>query len=158
MTKTMVRVEKARPIAWFAALGTLAVLAFLVAGMPARASTHSDATVSLHKTALGVILVNSKGHTLYLFAKDRNDKSACSGSCATYWPPLLTARKPTAGAGVKARLLGTTRRSNGRLQVTYDRHPLYAFALDKQAGQVKGQGSTAFGARWGLSRSRGPRS
>jgi predicted lipoprotein with Yx(FWY)xxD motif len=92
--------------------------------------------------------VNSRGHTLYLFAKDRNGKSACNGSCARFWPPLLNSGKPTSGSGVKPSLLGTTRRSDNRLQVTYNRHPLYTYALDKQAGQTRGEGNLAFGARW----------
>lgn len=65
-----------------------------------------------------------------------------------FWPPLLAHGKPTAGAGVKASLLGTTRRSSGSLQVTYNKQPLYTFALDKQAGQTNGEGSFAFGAHW----------
>ncbi len=126
----------------------LGVIGFLAAGSIARSATQANATVSLHKTKLGLILVNSRGHTLYLFAKDRNGKSACSGSCAKFWPPLLSSSKPTTGPGVKRSLLGTTRRSNGSLQVTYNKHPLYAYSLDKQAGQTKGEGSFAFGAKW----------
>jgi predicted lipoprotein with Yx(FWY)xxD motif len=131
-----------------AALGVTG-FGFLAAGSIAGGSaTQSSATVSLRKTSLGSILVSSKGHTLYLFAKDRNGKSACSGSCASYWPPLLSRSKPTVGPGLKASLLGTTRRSSGGLQVTYNRHPLYAFSLDKRAGQTNGEGNLAFGARW----------
>jgi predicted lipoprotein with Yx(FWY)xxD motif len=126
----------------------MSVVGFLAAGPVARSATQATATVSLRTTKLGMILANSSGHTLYLFAKDRNDKSACSGSCANFWPPLLSRSKPTAGAGVNASLLGTTKRSNGSLQVTYNRHPLYAYALDKRAGQTNGEGSLAFGARW----------
>jgi predicted lipoprotein with Yx(FWY)xxD motif len=125
----------------------LGVVGFLAAGTVARSATQTNATVSLRTTKLGPVLVSSRGHTLYLFAKDRNGRSACSGSCATFWPPLLS-RKPTAGAGVKSSLLGTTKRSNGSLQVTYNKHPLYTYALDKQAGQTNGEGSSAFGARW----------
>jgi predicted lipoprotein with Yx(FWY)xxD motif len=127
----------------------LGVMGFLAAGSIAgTGSTNmTSASVSLHKTKLGLILVNAKGRTLYLFRKDRNGKSTCSGSCAKFWPPLLN-RKPTAGPGVKRSLLGTTRRSNGSLQVTYNKHPLYAYSLDKQAGQTKGEGTLAFGANW----------
>src|SRR6266511_6057882 len=110
----------------------LGVIGFLAAGSVARGATATNATVSLRKTKLGPILVNSRGHTLYLFAKDRNGKSACSASCAKFWPPLLRHGKPTAGSGVKASLLGTTRRSNGSLQVSYNKHPLYTFVLDKR--------------------------
>ncbi len=127
----------------------LGVTGFLAAGSIAGGSgAQSSATVSLRKTRLGSILVNSKGHTLYLFAKDRNGKSACSGSCASFWPPLLSRSKPTAGPGLKASLLGRIKRSSGSLQVTYNRHPLYAFSLDKRAGQTNGEGNLAFGARW----------
>jgi predicted lipoprotein with Yx(FWY)xxD motif len=65
-----------------------------------------------------MVLVNLSGHTLYLFEKDRNDKSACSASCASFWPPLLSRSKPTTGPGVNASLLGTARRGNGSLQAT----------------------------------------
>jgi predicted lipoprotein with Yx(FWY)xxD motif len=126
----------------------LGVVGFLAAGTVAWSATQTNATVSLRKTKLGPILVSSRGHTLYLFGRDRNGRSACSGDCAKFWPPLLSQGKPTAGAGVKASLLATTKRSNGSLQVTYNKHPLYTYALDKQAGQTNGEGSSAFGARW----------
>ena len=126
----------------------LGVVGFLAASTAARSATPTKATVSLRTTKLGPILVSSSGHTLYLFAKDRNGRSSCTGSCAKFWPPLLSQAKPTAGAGVNASLLGTTKRRNGSLQVTYNKHPLYTYALDKQAGQTNGEGSSAFGARW----------
>jgi predicted lipoprotein with Yx(FWY)xxD motif len=129
-------------------VATLGVVGFLAAGSIASSATRSSATVSLHKTPLGMILVAANGRTLYLFGKDRNDKSACSASCAQFWPPLLSRGKPTAGPGVKASLLGTTRRSNGSLQVTYNKHPLYTYTLDTRAGQTKGEGVSAFGAKW----------
>jgi predicted lipoprotein with Yx(FWY)xxD motif len=129
-------------------MAALGVAGLLVAGSVASSATRSSATVSLRSTSLGMVLVRSNGHTLYLFGKDRNGKSACSGSCAQFWPPLLTRGKPTAGAGLNASLLGTTTRSNGSVQVTYNKHPLYSYALDKLAGQTNGEGSLAFGARW----------
>jgi predicted lipoprotein with Yx(FWY)xxD motif len=126
----------------------LATAGYLAAGALARTATQSGATVSLRQTKLGPVLVSSKGRTLYLFAKDRNAKSACYGSCATFWPPLLAQGRPTAGPGLRASLLGTTRRSTGGLQVTYNKHPLYTFVRDKLAGQTTGEGNLAFGARW----------
>src|SRR5918995_4500499 len=126
----------------------LGVIGFRAAGPVAGGATQSSATVSLRKTSLGVILVNARGRTLYLFAKDRNGKSSCYGSCARFWPPLLSRGKPTAGPGVKRSLLASTRRSNGSLQVTYNKHPLYTYALDKRAGQTRGEGRSAFGANW----------
>jgi predicted lipoprotein with Yx(FWY)xxD motif len=132
-----------------ALMAALAVIGFLLgAGSIALSATRTGGTVSLRKTKLGPVLVNSKGHTLYLFRKDRNGKSSCNRSCAKFWPPLLRRGKLTAGSGVKASLLGTTRRSNGSLQVTYNKHPLYTYALDTKAGQTKGQGLLAFGAKW----------
>jgi predicted lipoprotein with Yx(FWY)xxD motif len=133
------------------AAGTLGLIGFLLAGTNARGATDtsaSSASVSLRTTKLGAILVNAKGHTLYLFMKDKGAKSSCSGTCATYWPPAITHAKPTAGAGLKTALLGTTTRSDGSKQLTYNHHPLYGFALDKRAGQTNGQGQTAFGGRW----------
>jgi predicted lipoprotein with Yx(FWY)xxD motif len=126
----------------------LGVAGFLVAGSIARSATQANGTVSLSKTKLGEVLVNSKGHTLYMFSKDKNGKSSCSGSCAKFWPPYLQHGKVTAGSGVKASLLGTTRRSNGSMQITYKKHPLYGFALDKKAGQTNGEGQVAFGGKW----------
>ena len=140
--------EKRHPRGGSVLIAALSVAGLLVAGSVASSATRSNATVSLRKTSLGMILVRSNGHTLYLFGKDRSGKSACSASCAQYWPPLLSRSKPTAGPGVNASLLGTTTRSNGSVQVTYNKHPLYSFALDKQAGQTNGEGSLAFGARW----------
>jgi len=126
----------------------LGVVGFFAAGATAGGAARSSGTVSLRKTSIGMILVAANGHTLYLFGKDRNDKSACSGSCAQFWPPLLTHGKPSAGSGIKASLLGTTKRSNGSLQVTYNKHPLYGFVLDKRAGQTNGEGLFKFGAKW----------
>jgi predicted lipoprotein with Yx(FWY)xxD motif len=135
--------------------GALSVIGFLAAGSVASSATETNATVSLRKTKLGPVLVNSRGRTLYLFAKDRNGRSACDGACARFWPPLLSRGKPTGGPGIRASLLGTTRRRNGSLQVTYNRHPLYRFALDKRAGQTSGQGRLNFGARWWAVSARG---
>ncbi|MEA2469981.1 MAG: hypothetical protein QOE38_980 [Thermoleophilaceae bacterium] len=106
------------------------------------------ATVRVRRTGLGKILVDSRGRTLYLFKKDTGGKSRCSGSCAVAWPPLLVTGRPTASSGVKGSKLGTTRRSDGKTQVVYNRHPLYRFVGDKKPANTNGQGLTAFGARW----------
>jgi predicted lipoprotein with Yx(FWY)xxD motif len=127
----------------------LAVLGVLAVTATALASTPTTAQVKTRKTSsLGTILVDSKGKTLYLFEKDKRGKSACYGSCAKNWPPYLTGKKPTAGAGAKASLLGTTKRTDGKLQVTYNRHPLYYFKFDTKAGQTRGENVHAFGADW----------
>jgi predicted lipoprotein with Yx(FWY)xxD motif len=120
-------------------------MAFPATGHTAPTSGH---VVSTTTTSLGRILTNSSGRTLYLFLADKNGKSACSGKCATAWPPLIASGKLTAGAGSKASLLGTTKRADGRLQVTYDHHPLYGFVKDTKRGQTSGEGVNAFGAVW----------
>ena len=128
-------------------------VAVLVAVVPAlaagsRAGASAPATVAAAQTNLGRVLVNSRGRTLYLFARDRAGRSRCSGACAAYWPPLITSGKPIAAAGVKASLVGTTKRADGRLQVTYNHHPLYTFYKDTLKGQTKGQGLDFFGGEW----------
>lgn len=102
---------------------------------------------ALVKTALNQklgkrIVVDSQGRTLYMFTADSGGKSNCTVdflNCPTVWPPLITGGKPRAGAGIAAAKLGTTKRRDGRLQVTYNRHPLYRFASDRKPGDAKGQ-------------------
>jgi predicted lipoprotein with Yx(FWY)xxD motif len=115
---------------------------------PATSSSAASATVGVANSGLGSILVDSRGRTLYLWQADTGAKSTCSGACAAAWPPLLTTGAPTAGNGAKASLLGTTKRSDGTEQVTYNQHPLYLFTGDTASGQTTGQGSAGFGARW----------
>jgi predicted lipoprotein with Yx(FWY)xxD motif len=104
--------------------------------------------VSVANSGLGKILVNSQGLTLYLFQADTGTTSSCLGACAAAWPPLRATGQPTAGNGANASLLGTTPRSDGNPQVTYNGHPLYLFVQDKKAGDTTGQGLTAFGGGW----------
>jgi predicted lipoprotein with Yx(FWY)xxD motif len=130
----------------FAAAALALVAVVLTTG--ALASSNQGAVLKLGQTSLGRVLVDAHGKTLYLWAHDRGSKSTCYGDCAAYWPPLVTAGKPRAMSGVRSALLGTTRRSDGRMQVTYNGHPLYGFVGDKMAGQIKGEGLTGFGGRW----------
>jgi predicted lipoprotein with Yx(FWY)xxD motif len=133
-------------------IGALAATVALFAGVTAAlAATHSTgraATVSVATTSLGRVLVDGHGHTLYLFGRDAHGKSACAGTCASYWPPLIASGKPLARSGARASLLGTIRRSDGRLQVTYNHHPLYAFVKDITKGQTNGEGLDDFGGEW----------
>jgi predicted lipoprotein with Yx(FWY)xxD motif len=131
-----------------ALIWSLALASVLVTVGAGAASGAGAATVKTHSSSLGKILVDAKGRTLYLFEKDKGGKSTCYGQCAKYWPPLLSNGKPTAGAGAQASLLGTARRSNGTMQVTYAHHPLYRYVGDTHPGQTTGQGSKAFGAGW----------
>jgi predicted lipoprotein with Yx(FWY)xxD motif len=138
-----------RPL-WLAALGLLTLIGFVllhpISGSAARTATGP--TVSTASTSLGRVLVDVRGRTLYLFDNDKNGKSSCTGKCATFWPPLIAAAKPHAGTGAKASLLGTTKRADGRLQVTYNHHPLYTFVKDTKKGQTNGENVVAFGAEW----------
>ena len=103
--------------------------------------------VSAARTSLGMILVDGSGRTLYGFAKDQPDRSACAGGCGAAWPVDRSSGAPTAGSGVAGSMLGTIGRGDGATQVTYHRHPLYDLHGDSGAGQ-HGQGVDAFGARW----------
>jgi len=91
------------------------------------------------------VVTNSAGKTLYWFAPDTSTKSNCSGSCATYWPPVTG--PVTAGSGVTG-TLGTITRSDGTMQATYDGHPLYTYVGDTAAGQAKGNGLNLSGGLW----------
>jgi predicted lipoprotein with Yx(FWY)xxD motif len=99
-----------------------------------------SATVNLGENdTLGSLLVDDKGMTLYLFTKDTPNTTVCYDKCATAWPPLLTTGAPVAGEGVDASLLGTTTRTDGTVQVTYNGWPLYYYEKDKAPGDVVGQ-------------------
>jgi predicted lipoprotein with Yx(FWY)xxD motif len=113
-----------------------------------KTSSEVSATVGVAQSSLGSILVDSTGRTLYLFKADSGTSSACSGACASAWPPLLAKGTTNAGTGPTAAKLGTITRSGGSQQVTYNGHPLYLYVGDKKPGDVAGQGVTAFGAAW----------
>ncbi|MFF5210082.1 hypothetical protein [Streptosporangium sp. NPDC000396] len=114
----------------------------------ATAMEMAGARIGQAKTKLGAVLVGRKERTLYLFEKDKGGKSSCAGACARAWPPFITKGKPEAGEGIKSELLGTVERGDGKLQVTYNNHPLYYFIKDKKAGDTLGNDVKAFGAEW----------
>ena len=126
------------------------------AATPATSSTTSSAgaasgqQIGMAKGADGMYLTGASGRAVYLWVADSGGKSACSGACAKYWPPVETKGKPTAATGVNASDLGTITRTDGSEQVTYKGHPLYYFIADKSAGEIKGQGNNGFGAKWWL--------
>jgi predicted lipoprotein with Yx(FWY)xxD motif len=95
---------------------------------------------------LGLILYDLSGHTLYTFSKDEGGASSCYGPCAKTWPPALTEGKPRA-QGVPPSKVGTTKRKDGTVQLTYAGHPLYTYARDRSS-EVKGNGAHAFGGEW----------
>lgn len=136
----------------FFTIGAVAAALSLTVGLSSALAANNSAKVgakvAVASSGLGRILVDGRGRTLYLFEKDSHGRSACAGSCAGYWPPLITSGKPLATAGAKASLLGTTRRADGRLQVTYNHHPLYTFVRDIRKGQTNGEAVNVFGAEW----------
>jgi predicted lipoprotein with Yx(FWY)xxD motif len=151
--------RRSRPIAFLAsvALTPLAAVAFAACGggaaaapSPSKSTTApaESATVRVANSRLARVLVNSTGQALYLFKAEVATKSACSGACATAWPPLLANGEPTAGTGLTAAKLRTITRSDGTQKVTYNGRPPYVFIKDPKPGDVNGQGVTAFGAGW----------
>jgi predicted lipoprotein with Yx(FWY)xxD motif len=133
----------------FTALAGAALVAATAATLAlAGGAKTGGARVNIAKSPLGRILVDSKGITLYDFPPDKGKVSVCYGACAALWPPLLTHGTPVAGRGVRASLLGTTKRKDGKLQVTYGGHPLYYFVTDRKPGQTTGQGVNQFGGPW----------
>jgi predicted lipoprotein with Yx(FWY)xxD motif len=115
---------------------------------PPTTANGLPATLGVANGDLGEILVNSQDRTLYLFEKDSGTQSACTGACASNWPPLRTQAKPTVGSGADASMVATSTRSDGRQQVTYNGHPLYLFVGDKKPGDTNGEGLAAFGGGW----------
>ena len=106
------------------------------------------AKIAVGRSSLGRILVTRQGRSVYLFEKDHRKASTCYGACAGEWPPVTTSGAPIAAKGVVDAMLGTRKRKNGTLQVTYNGHPLYTYAGDAKAGQTNGEGSNAFGGAW----------
>jgi predicted lipoprotein with Yx(FWY)xxD motif len=133
------------------ALAASVLVAQSAAGLALAGGSKGQMNGTMVKVAtspLGRILVDSKGITLYDFAPDKGTTSVCYGACAALWPPLTTQGKPIAGPGVRASLLSTTKRSDGKLEVTYGGHPLYYFVSDQKPGQTTGQGINQFGGPW----------
>jgi predicted lipoprotein with Yx(FWY)xxD motif len=120
----------------------MAVLAASAQGAPT-----AGARLSVHSTEYGKAVFGPSGKVLYVFGADHRSTSRCYGVCATAWPPLLTSGAPLAGSGVDPKLLGTTKRKDGQLQVTYDGHPLYYYSADK-VGKVMCQHANMHGGLW----------
>ena len=130
---------------------TVAVaVVFLLVGAALAGATPAarSATVTTARTGLGRVVADGSGRTLYLFEKDTATRSACSGTCAVYWPPLLAGGGAVVVKGVQRSLLGTIRRPDGTRQVSYAGHPLYRFSGDTGRGQTNGEGLHDFGAGW----------
>jgi len=107
----------------------------------------SHVTIMTQSTSKGTVLANGQGMTIYWFAKDTPTMSNCSGTCATYWPPVIGT--PTAAAGASLpKGFGTVTRSDGEVQATYNGHPLYTYMGDTAAGQISGNGLNLSGGLW----------
>ena len=105
-------------------------------------------TAMLRTTTIGgvSVLTNSSGRTLYWFAPDTPSKSACYGTCAAYWPPVIG--NPAAGPGVTLSKIATIARTDGTIQVTYAGHPLYTYIGDTAPGQANGNDINLNGGFW----------
>jgi predicted lipoprotein with Yx(FWY)xxD motif len=121
----------------------------------ASAATAKRPKLKIAGSDYGRILFNGRGRALYLFTADTRKTSNCSGDCATAWPPFIVKARPAAGSGVKPRLIGTTRRSDGRLQATYAGHPIYFYQGDNEPGEVLCQAVYEFGGYWYVLRANG---
>ncbi len=106
------------------------------------------ARIVARDSKFGPVLFDANGQVVYVFENDRANESNCtSAECVEAWPPVLTRQKPSAGAGVVARLLGTIRRADGGLQVTYDGRPLY-FYEHEAPGEIKCHNVGLHGGLW----------
>ena len=137
-------------------LATAGLTAVVTANAPATRSTQASTSMTAVKIStrtvakLGVILVNAKGRTLYMFVPDKQSKVTCVATCAAIWPPvkLPNGAKAVAAGTTKARLLGSDRNPSGGRVVTYNKWPLYTYVSDTAAGQAKGQGLKLNGGYW----------
>jgi predicted lipoprotein with Yx(FWY)xxD motif len=134
-------------------LAALGLVALASAGAGTLAAAHTaQAAPALVKTTSAHILVSPRGMALYVYAPDKKNKSVCYGQCAAYWPPV------TVGAGVRVPAtlpgiggtFGTTKRTDGTRQLTYDGAPLYTFVKDKDSEDRYGQGLDVAGGYWWL--------
>jgi len=107
------------------------------------AAAVSAPTINVHASRYGPIAFDGRGYALYAFTADKPNRSTCYGACAAAWPPYLVRRKPTGN-----RLLGVTRRRDGRLQVTLAGRPLYYYVGDRRPGQILCQNVPEFGGTW----------
>jgi len=146
------------------AAALLAVLGFVAAGCGGSSASsapkegvagaqHSTSSVVVKTSkikGLGVVLINTKGRTLYVFMKDEHRHVTCTGSCASFWPPLKwkSSGKPKAGGAAKSGLLGLDKNPGGGKVVTYNHWPLYTYSGDSAAGQASGWNLNLNGGKW----------
>ena len=133
----------------FIAVASVAVLlvgaAFFARSTPAA---PDGASVAVGSSSFGPILFDGRGFALYAFTRDPARRATCYGACAKTWPPYLVKARPSAGKGARAPILGTVRRTDGRLQATYAGRPLYYYVGDTKPGIVLCQNVQEFGGLW----------
>jgi predicted lipoprotein with Yx(FWY)xxD motif len=112
---------------------------------PAPASSSGGTALDVKTISGQQVVTNAAGFTVYWFVPDTSTTSKCTGSCATYWPPV---KGPATDMSGVSGTLGTITRPDGTTQVTYDGHPLYTYAADTAPGQAKGNGLNASGGLW----------
>jgi len=147
LAQVLAGLPMAKPaIAVLSGLG-LVLLFVAVAGAGGQPTTPSGGAVAIKTGKVGgvTVLTNSKGLTVYMFAADSPGKSNCYGDCASYWPPVTGS--PTHAAGVPG-TFGTTTRTDGTKQVTWNGHPLYTYVADSGPGQAKGNNLNLNGGLW----------
>jgi predicted lipoprotein with Yx(FWY)xxD motif len=112
-------------------------------------------SVQAKPSAYGQILFDGRGHVLYAFTHDTQNRSTCSGACAKAWPPFVVRSRPRAGTGVTARRIGTVRRRDGSFQATYAGRPLYYYVGDREPGKILCQNVFEYGGVWRVVRPSG---
>jgi predicted lipoprotein with Yx(FWY)xxD motif len=128
-----------------------------VTTLSAPPTTDLSLTLTLQRSPVGPILATGGGNTLYDYAPDTPTHSACvTDSCVFQWPPLVVPSLPFRVAkGVDLKLIGTLRRPDGAIQVSYGGHPLYTYNLDVTPGMVTGQALDQDGGLWYVINPRG---
>ena len=132
-----------------ALLGITVIALALLALAPAAMSRESVApTLTVKSSSFGRVLFDGRGFVLYAFTRDKNGRSSCYGACAKAWPVYYAKATLRAGTGIKRSLIGTTKRRDGRRQITYAGRPLYYYVGDTHAGQILCQDVVEYGGRW----------
>lgn len=144
--RTLRTPNRALVLATLVALAT-ALIAGATSARATRTSTPAHAKLMLRKSEFGKVIFDANGNVVYMFGRDKTATSTCYGICAAAWPPVLTKGAPSVGPGLKASLLGTTKRKDGSLQVTYNHHPLYFYSADKH-GKIMCQHAVMHGGIW----------
>ena len=127
---------------------TVVALALLVLAPAAMSRESAAATLTVKSSSYGRVLFDGRGYVLYAFTRDASGRSACYGACAKAWPVYFSKGGLKAGKGVNRSLLGTTKRRDGRRQVTYAGRPLYYYVNDRKPGQILCQNVAEFGGTW----------